>query len=49
MKKGDELAHFKMGSTVILLFEDSKKLDLDSLNQKKRVKFGAELISLKNL
>ena len=49
MKKGDELAHFKMGSTVILLFEDTKKLDLDSLNQKKRVKFGAELISLKNL
>jgi hypothetical protein len=38
-----------MGSTVILLFEDTKKLDLDSLNQKKRVKFGAELISLKNL
>jgi len=49
IRKGDELAHFKMGSTVILLFEDSKKLDLDSLNQKKRVKFGAELISLKNL
>ena len=49
MKKGDELAHFKMCSTVILLFEDTKKLDLDSLNQKKRVKFGAELISLKNL
>jgi phosphatidylserine decarboxylase len=49
IRKGEELAHFKMGSTVILLFEDSKKLDLDSLNQKKRVKFGAELISLKNL
>ena len=49
MKKGDELAHFKMGSTVILLFEDTKKLDLDSLNQKKRVKFGESLISLKNL
>ena len=49
IKKGDELAHFKMGSTVILLFEDTKKLDLDSLNQKKRVKFGESLISLKNL
>ena len=49
IKKGDELAHFKMGSTVILLFEDTKKLDLDSLNQKKRVKFGKSLISLKNL
>jgi phosphatidylserine decarboxylase len=46
---GDELAHFRMGSTVILIFEDSKKLDLDSLNENKRVKFGSKLISLKNL
>ena len=49
VKKGDELAHFKMGSTVILVFEDSKKLDLDSLKEKKRVKFGSKLISIKNL
>jgi len=34
---------------VILIFEDSKKLDLDSLNENKRVKFGSKLISLKNL
>ena len=49
IKKGDELAHFKMGSTIILLFEDSSKLDLDSLIENKLVKFGNKLVSLKNI
>ena len=49
VRKGDELAHFKMGSTVILLFEDSSKLDLDSLIENKLVKFGDKLVSLKNI
>jgi phosphatidylserine decarboxylase len=47
--KGQELAHFKMGSTVILVFEDSSKLDLHSLTTNKAVKFGSKLINLKNL
>ena len=49
IKKGDELAHFRMGSTIILLFEDSSKLDLDSLIENKLVKFGNKLVSLKNI
>ena len=49
IKKGDELAHFRMGSTVILLFEDSSKLDLDSLKENMLVKFGNKLVSLKNI
>ena len=47
--KGQELAHFKMGSTVILIIEDSSKLDLNSLTTNKAVKFGSKLINLKNL
>ena len=47
--RGQELAHFKMGSTVILLFNDSSKLDLHSLTTNKTVKFGSKLINLKNL
>jgi len=47
--KGQELAHFKMGSTVILIIEDSAKLDLNSLTTNKTVKFGSKLINLKNL
>ena len=47
--KGQELAHFKMGSTVIIVFDDSSKLDLNSLTTNKTVKFGSRLINLKNL
>ena len=47
--KGQELAHFKMGSTVILIFEDTSKLDLHSLTTNKTVKFGSKLINIKNL
>jgi len=47
--KGQELAHFKMGSTVILIIEDSSKLDLNSLTTNKTVKFGSKLINLKNI
>jgi hypothetical protein len=38
-----------MGSTVILIFKDSYKIDLDSLKENKLVKFGNELVSLKNI
>ena len=48
-KQGEELAYFKMGSTVIILIEDSNKLDLDSLKENKLVKFGDNLISLKSI
>ena len=47
--QGDELAYFRMGSTVIIIFEDSNKLDLDSLKENKLVKFGESLISLKSI
>ena len=47
--KGQELAYFKMGSTVILIIEDSAQLDLNSLTTNKTVKFGSKLINLKNL
>ena len=49
VKKGDELAYFRMGSTVILIFKDSYKIDLDSLKENKLVKFGNKLVSLKNI
>ena len=49
VKKGDELAYFRMGSTVILIFMDSDKIDLDSLKENKLVKFGEKLVSLKNI
>ena len=48
-RQGEELAYFRMGSTVIVIFEDSNKLDLDSLKENKLVKFGSKLISLKNI
>jgi hypothetical protein len=38
-----------MGSTVILIFKDSDKIDLDSLKENKLVKFGNKLVSLKNI
>jgi len=38
-----------MGSTVILLFEDASRLDLNSLTDNKSVKFGSKLIELRNL
>lgn len=49
VQKGDELAHFRMGSTVILIFENLENIDLDSLNENMRVKFGDKLLSLKNI
>ena len=49
IKKGEELAHFRMGSTVILIFKDPDILDLDSLKENKLVKFGSELIKLKTI
>ena len=49
VKKGDELAYFRMGSTVILIFKNSDKIDLDSLKENKLVKFGNKLVSLKNI
>ncbi len=48
VKKGTEIAHFRMGSTVILIFENYNDIDLDSLKENKRVKFGEKLVSLKN-
>ena len=44
---GQELAHFRMGSTIILILKKANLFNLDSLNEKKLVKFGSELISLK--
>jgi len=49
IKKGEELAHFRMGSTVILIFKDSDLLDLDSLKENKLVKFGDKLVRLKTI
>ncbi len=49
VQKGDELAHFRMGSTVILIFENLENIDLDSLKENMRVKFGDKLLSLKNI
>ena len=49
IKKGEELAHFRMGSTVILIFKDSDLLDLDSLKENKLVKFGDKLVRLKTV
>ena len=46
IKKGQELAHFKMGSTVILLLENQQVIDLDSLKENKLVKFGSKLFSI---
>ena len=49
IRKGDELAHFRMGSTVIIVFKNAKNIDLDSLKENMRVKFGDKLLSLKNI
>ena len=46
IKKGQELAHFRMGSTVILLLENQQVIDLDSLEENKLVKFGSKLFSI---
>ena len=49
VKKGDELAYFKMGSTVVLIFDNSDRIDLDSLEENKLVKFGNKLVAFKNI
>lgn len=47
IKKGQEIAHFRMGSTVILLLPEANKININSLYQNKTVKFGEKLIELK--
>ena len=47
VNKGQELAYFKMGSTVILLFPQTAKLNINSLYQDKTVKFGERLVEIK--
>ena len=44
--KGQELAHFKMGSTVILLLEEKLNLNSDYLEELKPVKLGETLFKL---
>ena len=46
--KGQELAYFKMGSTVILLFPEIAKLNINSLYQNKTVKFGEKLAEIES-
>ena len=46
VKKGQELAYFQMGSTVILLFPSGIEPDKNFLYESKAVKFGEELINL---
>ena len=46
VKKGQELAYFKMGSTVILVFPKTAKLNINSLYQNKTVKFGQRLAEI---
>jgi phosphatidylserine decarboxylase len=46
VNKGQELAYFKMGSTVILLFPKVAKLNINSLYQNKTVKFGERLAEI---
>jgi len=46
IKKGQELAYFRMGSTVVLLLENQQVIDLDSLEENKLVKFGSKLFSI---
>ena len=48
VSKGQELAYFKMGSTVILLFPKVAKLNIDSLYQNKTVKFGERLAEMES-
>jgi phosphatidylserine decarboxylase len=46
VSKGQELAYFRMGSTVILLFPKTAKLNINSLYQNKTVKFGERLAEI---
>jgi phosphatidylserine decarboxylase len=46
LKKGQEIAHFRMGSTVILLMPSANKLNINSLYENKTVKFGEKLVEL---
>lgn len=51
-KKGDELGYFKMGSTVILLFEKNKIKWLEKLHAKSPIQFGeyiGDLMIMKNI
>ena len=48
VNKGQELAYFKMGSTVILLFPKVAKLNINSLYQNKTVKFGERLAEIQS-
>ena len=48
VSKGQELAYFKMGSTVILLFPEIAKLNINSLYQNKTVKFGEKLAEIES-
>lgn len=48
VEKGQEVAFFQMGSTVILLFEDKLNLNSDYLEELKPVKLGETLFKLKN-
>tara|TARA_Y100001970_G_scaffold288855_1_gene417396 strand:+ start:70975 stop:71796 length:822 start_codon:yes stop_codon:yes gene_type:complete len=45
--KGQEIAHFKMGSTVILIIDNDKYIDSNLLELNKSVKFGSKLIKIK--
>ena len=46
VKKGQELGYFQMGSTVILLFPSSIRLNNNFLSEFKAVKLGEVLIDL---
>ena len=46
VSKGQELAYFQMGSTVIMLMPSGIKADKNFLYESKAVKFGEELINL---
>ena len=48
VEKGQEVAFFQMGSTVILLFEEKLNLNSDYLEELKPVKLGETLFKLKN-
>ena len=48
VNKGQELAYFKLGSTVILLFPKVAKLNINSLYQNKTVKFGERLAEIES-
>ena len=48
INKGQELAYFKMGSTVILLFPKTAQLNINSLYQNKTLKFGERLAEIES-